>query len=144
MSSINIYTDGACKGNPGKGGWCAILLWKDKKKKISGKKKHTTNQEMELHAIAEGLKALKSKDIPVEIYTDSQYAINGATKWIKGWQLNNWKNAAKKPVKHQELWQEIWRHTQDLQVSWFWVKGHSGDPLNEEADDEASFQAMQF
>ena len=102
MSSINIYTDGACKGNPGKGGWCAILLWKDKKKKISGKKKHTTNQEMELHAIAEGLKALKSKDIPVEIYTDSQYAINGATKWIKGWQLNNWKNAAKKPFQQSK------------------------------------------
>ena len=130
---IEIWTDGACSNNPGKGGWGAVLIYKNHRKEISGSHNDTTNNRMELTAVIEALKTVK-KDIPVKIYTDSKYVMEGITKWINSWKKNNWRTADKKPVKNSDLWQELDKESQKHQISWQWVKGHAGNELNEIAD----------
>lgn len=130
---IEIYTDGACSGNPGKGGWGAILLYKEHQKEISGFKAETTNNQMELQSVIESLKLIK-KPAPIIVYTDSVYVKDGITKWIFGWKKNGWKTANKQPVKNLELWQELDALTANHQITWKWVKGHSGNKYNEIAD----------
>lgn len=139
MSSINkvvIYTDGACSGNPGKGGWGAVLIFGEITKEIYGYNSDTTNNRMELMAVIEALKALK-KPCLVELYLDSQYVKNGITEWIIKWQKNGWKTADKKPIKNQDLWLELWEQKNRHNISWHWVKGHSNHPLNDKADELA-------
>jgi ribonuclease HI len=139
MSSINkvvIYTDGACSGNPGKGGWGAVLIFGEITKEIYGYNPDTTNNRMELMAVIEALKALK-KTCLVELYLDSQYVKNGITEWIIKWQKNGWKTADKKPIKNQDLWLELWEQKNKHNISWHWVKGHSNHPLNDKADELA-------
>lgn len=133
---VVIYTDGACSGNPGPGGWGAVLIYGDHRKEINGGESETTNNRMELMAAIEALNALK-KDCSVELYTDSNYVKNGITSWIHGWKKNGWKNSQKKPVKNAELWQELEAATKRHKVSWHWVKGHAGHPENERADELA-------
>ncbi|MBO6492123.1 MAG: ribonuclease HI [Pelagibacteraceae bacterium] len=130
---IKIYTDGSCLGNPGFGGWAAIIFLNDKKIKIKGKKKNTTNNQMELMA---SIKALKKIPVgkKVQIYTDSKYVKMGITEWIKSWKKNNWKTSSKKKVKNKDLWKELDRLSEKHQIKWLWVKGHSGDIVNEEVD----------
>ncbi len=128
-----LYTDGACKGNPGPGGWGALLQYKGKEKELWGGEPRTTNNRMELTAVIEGLKALK-RPSRVRIVTDSQYVKNGMEQWIHNWKRNGWRTAAKKPVKNAELWQELDRLVNLHQVEWEWVKGHSGHPENERVD----------
>ena len=130
---IKIYTDGSCLDNPGFGGWAAIIFLKDKKIKIKGKKKNTTNNQMELMA---SIKALKKIPVgkKVQIYTDSKYVKMGITEWIKSWKKNNWKTSSKKKVKNKDLWKELDRLSEKHQIKWLWVKGHSGDIVNEEVD----------
>ena len=131
------YTDGACSGNPGPGGWGAIIRFKDNEKEINGYKPLTTNNIMELMAVIESLKAI-SKPFEIVITTDSQYVKNGITSWIHNWKKNGWKTAAKKPVKNKELWIELDHLIQKHSVSWKWVKGHSGHIENERADELAN------
>jgi len=133
---IKIYTDGACSGNPGKGGWGAILLYQDKEKTINGFDPETTNNRMELIAVIEALKIIK-KNIKIEIYTDSNYVKDGITKWIFSWKKNGWKNSKKQVVKNADLWQELDLLVQKYNVEFFWVKGHNGDKYNEIADELA-------
>lgn len=130
---IEIYTDGACSGNPGPGGWGALLIFKEKKKEISGFEIATTNNRMELMAAIMALKAIK-KPTPIELYTDSVYVKNGITSWIKNWEKNGWKNAQKKPIKNQELWQQLSDVSKQHDITWHWVKGHAGNEGNERAD----------
>lgn len=134
---VTIYTDGACSGNPGPGGWGAILLYKETEKTICGGMKDTTNNRMELMAAIEALKQLKSP-CQVILYTDSTYVKNGITHWIEGWKRNGWKNSQKKPVKNADLWQELDQLTNQHHTDWRWVKGHSGDVYNEKADQLAN------
>ena len=134
---VQIFTDGACKGNPGPGGWGAILRFQDNEKEINGYKPLTTNNIMELMAVIESLKAI-SKPFEIEITTDSKYVKNGITSWIHNWKKNGWKTAAKKPVKNKELWIELDHLIQKHNVSWKWVKGHSGHIENERADELAN------
>ena len=133
---VKIYTDGACLGNPGPGGWGAILLYKEHEKKISGNEADTTNNRMEMRAVIEALKILK-KPSKIAIYTDSKYVMDGITKWISGWKKNNWRNSDRRPVKNSDLWQamddEVVRH----EIEWNWVKGHAGNHFNEIVDDLA-------
>ena len=140
MNEVTIYTDGACSGNPGKGGWGAILIYAKEKKYISGSKQLTTNNQMELTATIEALKAIL-KPSNVALYTDSQYVKNGITSWIFNWKKNGWKTANKKPVANKDLWIELEKYVDFHSVSWFWVKGHSGDHYNEIAD-ELAVKAM--
>ena len=133
---VVIHTDGACSGNPGPGGWGAILEFDGRKKELFGGEAHTTNNRMELSAAIEALKALKKPSI-VEIHTDSEYLRNGITKWIHGWKKNGWKTADRKPVKNAELWQVLDNLIQVHAMSWHWVRGHSGHDLNERADELA-------
>ena len=130
---IKIYTDGSCLSNPGNGGWAAIINIDGEIKKISGNEKNTTNNRMELMAPINALKNINSKD-PVEIFTDSKYVKNGITEWINTWVLNNWKTSKKENVKNKDLWLELHKLNQSLNVKWNWVKAHAGDPLNEEVD----------
>ena len=130
---VNIYTDGACSGNPGPGGWGVVLCYADQKKMLSGAELETTNNRMELTAAIRGLQALTRK-CDVIIITDSQYVKNGITDWITNWKKNNWKTAAKKPVKNKDLWQELENELKNHTVTWQWVKGHSGHQENEQAD----------
>ena len=139
---ITIYTDGACSGNPGVGGWGAILLYKtqDKdgkekvlRKNISGRDENTTNNRMEMMAVISALKLLK-KPCEIELYTDSKYVLQGITEWIQNWIKNGWKGADKKPVKNQELWQEMFELTKIHKINWNWVKGHSTNQFNNEVD----------
>lgn len=134
---VVVYTDGACKGNPGPGGWGAVLNYGDARKLLHGGEAVTTNNRMELMAAIRGLKALR-RECEVELYTDSQYVRKGITEWMHGWKKNGWKTAAKKPVKNEDLWrqldEEVKRHT----VNWHWVKGHAGNPGNELADELAN------
>ena len=133
MNKVEIFTDGACKGNPGPGGWGAILRYGTKEKEIYGSSKNTTNNIMELTAVIESLKNLK-KPCELIITTDSKYVKNGITEWIHNWKKNGWRTAAKKEVKNKELWIELDSLIQIHSISWDWVKGHSGHPENERAD----------
>ena len=130
---IKIYTDGSCLSNPGNGGWAAIININGEIKKISGNEKNTTNNRMELMAPINALKNINSKD-PIEIFTDSKYVKNGITEWINTWVLNNWKTSKKENVKNKDLWLQLHKLNQTLNVKWNWVKAHAGDPLNEEVD----------
>ena len=130
---IKIFTDGACSGNPGKGGWGAVLLYRDNEKYLSGSEKLTTNNKMELRATIEALKAIKHSST-IKLYTDSQYVKNGITNWIVNWKKNGWKTASKKPVSNKELWVELDKNVNLHDIEWFWVKGHSGNYYNEIAD----------
>lgn len=135
-NKVVIYTDGACSGNPGAGGWGAVLSYKGNSKEIYGGSENTTNNKMELTAVIEALKSLK-RDCKVEIYTDSQYVKNGITEWINNWKKNNWKTSKKQDVLNKELWQELDSLVQQHKVEWFWVKGHCNIELNEKADELA-------
>ena len=130
---VQIFTDGACKGNPGPGGWGAILRFQDNEKEINGYESLTTNNIMELMAVIESLKAI-SEPFEIEITTDSKYVKNGITSWIYNWKKNGWKTAAKKPVKNKELWVELDDLITKHNISWEWVKGHAGNIFNEKAD----------
>jgi ribonuclease HI len=130
---IDIFTDGACSGNPGPGGWGAILRAGHHEKELSGGEKATTNNRMELTAVIEGLKALKKKSA-VTIHTDSRYVMDGASKWILGWKKKGWKTADKQPVKNEDLWRALDEEMARHQIHWVWVAGHSGHPENERAD----------
>ena len=130
---IVIYTDGACKGNPGKGGWGAWLKYGEHERKLCGGEANTTNNRMEIMAVIKALEALKGAS-QVKLYTDSQYVKNGITQWMKNWKKNGWKTAARKPVKNSDLWKELDLATQNHQIEWLWVRGHSGNPGNEMAD----------
>ena len=131
--TVYLYTDGACKGNPGAGGWGVLLRYGCHEKELFGGEAETTNNRMELTAVIEGLKALK-RTSRVEICTDSQYVKNGMQSWIHGWKKNGWKTSAKQPVKNEDLWRELDRLAAVHNVSWKWVKGHAGHPENERAD----------
>ena len=130
---VQIWTDGACSGNPGPGGWGAVLKYGETEKDLSGGEPDTTNNRMELMAAIEALSALK-RHSRVRLHTDSKYVMDGLTKWIHGWKRNGWKTADKKPVKNADLWQRLDEANQRHQVEWRWVKGHAGDPMNERAD----------
>lgn len=134
---IKIYTDGACSKNPGKGGYGAVLLYKNHEKRISGFVEETTNNQMELKAVIEALKIIK-KSSKIIIYTDSKYVQNGICKWIHSWKKNGWKSANKKPVKNIEFWQELDFIASKHEIDWQWVKGHSGNKYNEIADELAT------
>ncbi|MBC8048607.1 MAG: ribonuclease HI [Chitinophagales bacterium] len=134
---VVIYTDGGCSGNPGPGGWGAVLLSGEHRKEISGGEPETTNNRMELTAAIEALKALK-RPSRVELHTDSQYVRQGITEWIGGWKSNGWKTAQKKPVKNADLWQALDAARARHDVNWNWVKGHAGDINNERADELAT------
>lgn len=130
---VDIWTDGACKGNPGWGGWGAFLRHGAHEKSLCGGEPETTNNRMELMAVIQALKALK-RPCHVVVHTDSQYVQKGMTEWLKGWKQRGWKTADKKPVKNADLWQELDALTQKHELSWRWVRGHAGDPGNEKAD----------
>ena len=134
---VEIFTDGACKGNPGPGGWGALLRYGNKEKEINGYEPSTTNNIMELTAVIEALKQIK-KPYAINITTDSTYVKNGITDWIQNWKNNGWKTAAKKNVKNKELWIELDGLIQSHKINWIWVKGHSGHPENERADELAN------
>ena len=133
---ITIYTDGACSGNPGPGGWGAILVHGSKRKEMCGGERDTTNNRMELMAAIQSLQALK-RACAVDLYTDSAYVKNGITGWIFGWKRNGWKTADRKPVKNTDLWQTLDDLTRQHEIAWHWVKGHAGHPENERADELA-------
>ena len=135
MNTVTIYTDGACKGNPGPGGWGALLSAGSTEKELFGGERETTNNRMELTAVIEGLAALKRPCI-VHLYLDSEYVRKGITEWIHGWKAKGWKTAAKQPVKNADLWQRLDALVHDgvHHIEWHWVKGHAGDPGNERAD----------
>ena len=130
---VDIYTDGACSGNPGPGGWGALMIWNGHEKELSGGEPATTNNRMELMAAIMALEALK-RGRHVRIHTDSTYVKDGITKWIHNWKKNGWKNAAKQPVKNAELWKRLEAALESHEVSWHWVKGHSDHPENDRAD----------
>jgi ribonuclease HI len=133
---VTIHTDGACSGNPGPGGWAAILTFGDHRKELMGGEPHTTNNRMELTAAISALEALK-RTCAVDLHTDSEYVKNGITKWIKSWKRNGWRTADKKPVKNVDLWKRLDEALKEHQVRWHWVKGHAGHPMNERADELA-------
>lgn len=136
MKQVEIFTDGACSGNPGPGGWGAILRYNGNEKELSGGEADTTNNRMELMAAIEALNALKSH-CKVDLHTDSVYVRDGIGKWIHGWKKNGWRTADKKPVKNAELWQALDAARSRHDVTWHWVKGHAGHPENERADELA-------
>ena len=141
MTDVEIFTDGACKGNPGPGGWGAVIRSGVNEKELSGGEPLTTNNRMELTAAIEALNALK-RPCSVRLSTDSRYVMDGLTKWIHGWQRNGWRTADKKPVKNAELWQALLAATARHTIKWEWVKGHAGHPENERADTLASNAAI--
>ena len=130
LSRVDIFTDGACRGNPGRGGWAALIRSGDREKELSGSEPHTTNNRMELMAAIEALNALK-RPCRVDLHTDSVYVRDGITKWIHGWRRNGWRTADKKPVKNAELWQQLLDAAAPHRVEWHWVKGHSGHVEND-------------
>ena len=140
MQHVELFTDGACKGNPGPGGWGALLRLGEHEKELSGGEPATTNNRMEMLAAIEGLRAL-TRPCAVALHTDSKYLIDGMTKWIHGWQKRGWKTADKKPVKNEDLWRALAEQVARHQVSWHWVKGHSGHAENERVDALASAAA---
>jgi len=133
MARVEIFTDGACTGNPGPGGWAAILRSGDHEKELSGGERATTNNRMELMAAIKAFEALK-KPMEVVIHTDSRYVMDGITKWVHGWKKNGWKTADKKPVKNEELWRALEAAAAPHKVTWKWVRGHAGHPENERCD----------
>ncbi len=141
LSHVEIATDGACKGNPGPGGWGVLIRMGSRERELSGGEKLTTNNRMELTAAIEGLNALK-RPCRVTLSTDSRYVMDGLTKWIHGWRKNGWKTADKKPVKNADLWQTLIDAAAPHRVEWVWVKGHAGHPDNERADRLASDAAF--
>ncbi|HRN87033.1 ribonuclease HI [Hyphomicrobium sp.] len=142
-ATVEIYTDGACSGNPGPGGWGAILIWGDHRKEIKGGEAETTNNRMELMAAISALEALK-KGVEADLYTDSAYVRNGITSWIHGWKRNGWRTADKKPVKNMELWQRLDEALKRHRITWHWIKGHAGHPENERADELAREGMAEF
>ena len=142
-SHVDVFTDGACLGNPGPGGWAALLRFNGTDKELSGGETDTTNNRMEMQAVIEGLNAL-TRPCTVNVYTDSQYVQKGITEWIKGWKARGWKTAAKKPVKNADLWQALDEAQAKHTVSWHWVKGHAGHVENERVDDLAREQAQKI
>ena len=139
LPEVSLFTDGACSGNPGNGGWACLLVYQKKEKELSGGCAQTTNNQMELTAVIEGLKTLK-KPCAVHIYTDSKYVMEGFTKWLPDWVARDWKKADKKPVLNQELWKELYTLSLPHQLAWTWVKGHAGHPENERVDQLACQQ----
>jgi len=133
MTEVVIYTDGACSGNPGPGGWGVVLRWNGTEKELHGGDPQTTNNRMELMAAIQALEAL-NRPSRVQLYTDSVYLLNGITKWVAGWQSNGWRTSAKKPVKNEDLWRRLIEAKNGHDVNWQWVKGHAGDEGNERAD----------
>lgn len=140
LPGVEIFTDGACKGNPGPGGWGAILRSSGKERELSGGEAHTTNNRMELMAAIEALKALK-RPCHVQLYTDSNYVRDGITRWIHGWRRNGWKTADRKPVKNSELWQALLDAAEPHRIDWHWIRGHAGHVDNERADALACAEA---
>ena len=137
LTTVVMYTDGACKGNPGPGGWGVLLQSNGQEKALHGGEANTTNNRMELTAVIRGLQALKCP-CQIELYTDSTYVKNGTETWLAGWKRNGWRTAARKPVKNQDLWQLLDQLAEQQPINWHWVKGHSGDPGNERADQLAN------
>ncbi len=133
MKEVTIYTDGACSGNPGPGGWGALLIYGKKERELSGHAADTTNNRMEMMAVLKALQSLK-EPCKVKIVTDSKYVLQGMTEWVEGWQRRGWKNAEKKPVKNVDLWLELIQAVRPHKIEWQWVKGHSGDEHNERVD----------
>jgi len=133
VSPVEIYTDGACRGNPGPGGWAALLLYDGHEKEISGAERQTTNNRMELTAVIRALEALK-KSVAAKVYTDSEYVRRGITEWLGVWKARGWRNAARKPVKNQDLWVELDALALRHRIEWHWVPGHAGVPGNERVD----------
>jgi ribonuclease HI len=137
MTAVEIYTDGACRGNPGPGGWAALLVAGDERKEVMGAEAATTNNRMELSAAIGGLKALKRR-CAVKLYTDSKYVLQGVTEWMPNWKVRGWRTAAREPVKNQDLWQELDMAVAAQDIEWIWVKGHSGHAGNEYVDQLAN------
>jgi ribonuclease HI len=137
MTEVEIFTDGACRGNPGPGGWAALLLTGDTRKELSGAERDTTNNRMELTAAICGLKALKRRCV-VKLYTDSKYVLQGITEWLPNWKAQGWRTAARKAVKNQDLWEELDAAAAAQDIEWHWVKGHSGHEGNEYVDQLAN------
>lgn len=133
MNAVEIWTDGACRGNPGRGGWAAVLTWGERERELSGAEPETTNNRMELTAAIRGLEALKRR-CRVRLYTDSEYVKRGVTEWVADWKRRGWKTADKKPVKNLDLWEQLDALAARHQVEWHWVRGHSGVPQNERVD----------
>lgn len=133
MDVVEIFTDGACSGNPGPGGWGAILRYKGREKELFGGEPATTNNRMELRAVIEALATLK-RSVPVRVHTDSQYVQKGISEWIHGWKRRGWKTAGREPVKNEDLWRRLDELAAGHRVEWHWVKGHAGHPENERAD----------
>jgi ribonuclease HI len=133
MSRVEIYTDGACRGNPGPGGWGVLLRRKDKERELCGGELHTTNNRMELTAAIEALSAL-SRPCEVALYTDSEYVRRGISEWLEGWKRSGWRTAARKPVKNEDLWRRLDAIAATHRIEWHWVRGHAGHPENERAD----------
>ena len=140
---IELFSDGACKGNPGLGGWGVLIKNSKTLNELKGTQQQTTNNRMELIAVIEGLKSIK-ENAHIEITTDSMYVKNGINQWINNWKKNGWKTAAKKPVKNKDLWQELDELVQNYSIKWLWVKGHSGHPGNERADQLANEAIAEF
>ena len=136
MSTVTIYTDGACSGNPGPGGWGALMRYGDHEKELCGGEADTTNNRMELMAVIQALGALK-RPCSIDLYTDSKYVKDGIGAWLARWKANGWKTAARKPVKNEDLWRALDEAAQRHQIRWHWVKGHAGHPENERADELA-------
>jgi ribonuclease HI len=133
VNVVEIYTDGACRGNPGPGGWAALLSFGEREKEIAGAEEHTTNNRMELTAVIRALEALK-RPVEARVFTDSEYVRRGITEWVPSWKVRGWKTADRKPVKNQDLWEELDRLAALHKIEWRWVKGHSGIPGNERVD----------
>ena len=140
MKHVEIFTDGACKGNPGPGGWGALIRYGEHEKKICGGEPDTTNNRMELTAAIQALKLL-IEPCDVLLHTDSKYVLDGITRWVEGWQRNGWKNASKQPVRNADLWHELIDASSRHEIEWHWIKGHSGNEGNERADALASAAA---
>ena len=143
MKRVDIFTDGACKGNPGPGGWGAILRMGHHEKEMSGGEAETTNNRMEMTAVIRALSAL-TEPCAVTIHTDSRYVIDGMTKWIEGWKRKGWVSASKQPVRNQDLWHDLIETVLHHQIEWQWIKGHDGHPENERADKLASDAALEL
>lgn len=136
LERVAIFTDGACSGNPGPGGWGAVMRWRDTEKELSGAEPMTTNNRMELMAAIAALEAL-TRSVPVDLTTDSNYVRDGITKWLRGWKAKGWRTADNKPVKNQDLWERLDAAAGNHDVAWHWVKGHAGHPENERCDELA-------